>query len=346
MCPPGGGKKGSRSPSGSPIKRAKKSKKDQKRDIEGEKPVTTTVDLDNFEGIIPEMERLGRFVGAHVSAAGGLYNAFLNSKKIGGNAMALFLKSQRQWAAKPLEDETILKFKDTCQQLGFDMTKVLPHGSYLVNLGNPDEEKRKKSYEAFLDELKRCDQLGIKLYNFHPGSTVGACSVKESIQHIADCINEAIKATCEVTVVIENMAGQGNVIGGKFEHLRDIIELVEDKSRIGVCLDTCHTFAAGYDLRSAKAYQKTMDEFEKVVGFKYLKAMHLNDSMTPHASGKDRHESIGKGHLGIAAFQNIMNDERLLGIPMVLETPLHPTLGESCYRDEIKLLYSLIERKE
>lgn len=339
MCPPSGGKKGCRSPSSSPEKPAKKSKKSQ-----ADKESISITDLSTLKEIIPEMERMGRFVGAHVSAAGGLYNAFINSKKIGGSAMALFLKSQRQWAAKPLEEETIVKFKDTCKELGFDMTKVLPHGSYLVNLGNPDDEKREKSYEAFLDELTRCDQLGIKLYNFHPGSTVGACSVEESIKHIADCINKAIKATSEVTVVIENMAGQGNVIGGKFEHLRDIIQLVEDKSRIGICLDTCHTFAAGYDLRSAKAYQKTMDQFEQIVGFKYLKAMHLNDSMTPHASGKDRHECIGKGHLGIEAFKNIMNDERLLGIPMVLETPLHPTLGEAHYMEEIKLLYSLIEK--
>lgn len=289
---------------------------------------------------------MGRFVGAHVSAAGGLYNAFLNSKKIGGNALALFLKSQRQWTAKPLEPETVAKFKETCDALGFDMTKVLPHGSYLVNLGNPDEEKRAKSYEAFEDELKRCEDLGIKLYNFHPGSTVGACTVQESIKLIAECINKAQAATENVTIVIENMAGQGNVIGGKFEHLRDIIALVNDKERVGVCIDTCHTFAAGYDLRSAKAYEKTMAEFDSIVGFKYLKALHLNDSMTPFGSGKDRHENLGKGHLGLAAFKNIMNDERLCGLPMVLETPLDKTRGEEVYKEEIQLLYSLIEKKE
>lgn len=293
----------------------------------------------------PEINRLGRFIGAHVSAANGLFNAFLNSKKISGTAMALFLKSQRQWVAKPMEQETITRFKETCAAVGFDMTKVLPHGSYLVNLGNPDDEKRQKSYESFLDELQRCDQLGIRLYNFHPGSSVGACTAERSIELIASCINDALAATESVTVVLENMAGQGNVIGGRFEHLRDIIRLVKDKARIGVCLDTCHTFAAGYDLRSPEAYARTMDEFERIVGFKYLRAVHLNDSMTDLGSLKDRHEDIGKGKLGIEAFRNLMNDERLMNLPMVLETPLCKATGEDKYRREIALLYSLIGAK-
>lgn len=289
---------------------------------------------------------MGRCIGAHISAAGGLFHAFENTRRINGAAMALFLKSQRQWEAKPLDPEVVRKFKETAKAHNFDMSKVLPHGSYLVNMGNPDPEKREKSYAAFLDELKRCEELGIQLYNFHPGSTVGECTEKESIKHIAECINRAHEATKSVTVVIENMAGQGNVIGGKFEHLRDIINLVKDRSRVGVCLDTCHMFAAGYDIRSAIAYQKSMAKFDEVVGFGYLKAMHLNDSMTECGSGKDRHENIGKGKIGLKAFGHLMNDERLVGIPMVLETPLCKTRGEAVYREEIELLYSLIGKKE
>ncbi|KAG8805331.1 hypothetical protein FRC19_007939 [Serendipita sp. 401] len=194
-------------------------------------------------------------VGAHISAAGGIEQAIPNAAKIGAEAFALFLKSQRQWNSKPLSKQSIANFKSRMDTFGYDLKHVLPHGSYLVNLGNPDKEKREKSYECFLDDLQRCEQVGIGLYNFHPGSTVGGCTVEESIKNIADSLNRAHKATSSVVTVVENMAGAGNIIGGTFEQLAKIIDGVEDKKRVGVCLDTCHLFAAGYDIRTKEAYE-------------------------------------------------------------------------------------------
>ncbi|CAG8478328.1 5615_t:CDS:2 [Acaulospora colombiana] len=210
---------------------------------------------------------------------------------------------------------------------------------YLINLGNPDKEKREKSYEAFLEDLKRCETLGIHLYNFHPGSSVGKCTIDQSIRHIADCINRAHKETKNVVCVIENMAGSGNVVGSKFEELAKIISLVQDKSRVGVCIDTCHAFAAGYDLRTSKKYDETMTEFSHKIGFQYLRGMHLNDSLTGLGSNRDRHANIGKGYLGLEPFRLIMNDNRLDGIPLILETPVSQ---DDEYKKEIELLYELV----
>ncbi len=279
-----------------------------------------------------------KFVGAHVSTAGGVFNAPLNAKKIGARAFALFTKNQRQWKAKPLTEEAVKKFKENLKSVGIKPEHVLPHDSYLINLGSPDKKKREKSLNAFIDEVERCRQLGLRLLNFHPGSSLGKVSEKECLKIVADSINEAISKTEEVILVIENTAGQGSWIGYRFEHLAEIIDMVEDKSRIGVCLDTCHMFAAGYDIRTKEAYEKTMKEFDEVVGFKYLKGMHLNDAKSELGSRVDRHHSIGKGNIGLDAFKFIMNDPRTDNIPLILET-----IDPSIWKEEIELLYSLIE---
>ena len=276
-----------------------------------------------------------KYVGAHVSAAGGVFNAPKNANAIGAKAFALFTKNQRQWTAKPLQDEDIKKFKDACQEFGYASNQILPHDSYLINLGHPEEEKRQKSYDAFIDEMERCNQLGLTLLNFHPGSHLKQISEDECLVRIADCMNRAIAEVPTVCLVIENTAGQGSNLGYKFEHLARIIELIEDKSRVGVCLDTCHTFVAGYDMRTPETFTQTFDEFERIVGFKYLKAMHLNDSKTEFASKKDRHHSLGQGNLGIEFFKMLMKDDRFDEIPMVLET-----IDSSIWDQEISILYS------
>ncbi|KAG7090059.1 hypothetical protein E1B28_011676 [Marasmius oreades] len=284
-------------------------------------------------------------VGAHVSAAGGVENSVLNAAKIGANSFALFLKSQRKWVSPPLTDSSILLFKERMKQLSYDPKHILPHGSYLINLGNPDQDKREKSYECFLDDLKRCDQLGLLLYNFHPGSTLGLVPVSTSITHIAESINRVHKDTpgSKVIAVIENMAGAGNVIGGDFAHLGQIIDQVEDKARVGVCLDTCHMFAAGYDVRTKEGWDTMMHKFDTDVGLNYLRGMHLNDSKTPCGSNKDRHDNIGMGHLKLQTFRHILIDPRVQDIPLVLETPSHEenTGNWDVWKKEIDVLNRL-----
>ena len=284
-------------------------------------------------------------VGAHISAAGGVFNAFSNNSVVDGKAFACFLKSQRKWTSPPLSDSDVTKFNEKAIEFNFDKKFILPHGSYLINLASPDPEMRAKSFDNFLDDLQRCHRFGISLYNFHPGSTVGKITVNQALEHISESINRVHSLVPNVIVVLETMAGQGNVVGSKFEELRDIITKVEDKSRIGVCIDTCHIFSAGYDIRSRKAYDKTMEKFESTIGFKYLKGVHLNDSKTGFNEGKDRHENIGKGKIGLNTFKYIMNDPRFDNIPMVLETPASENDSTDIYKEEIKLLYSLIENK-
>lgn len=282
------------------------------------------------------------YLGAHVSAAGGVWNALDNCHKTGGTAFALFLKNQRRWEAPPMSASDVEKFNEAVDRHKFDVSKIVPHGSYLINLGNPDESKRLKSYSAFLDDLERCSRLGIPLYNLHPGSTVGACSADESIRLIADCINRAHERVGQVAVVLETMAGQGNTIGNRFEDLAQVIALVKDKSRVGVCLDTCHIFAAGYDIRTEQAYGRTMEEFDRTIGFGYLRAVHLNDSKASLGSGKDRHENIGKGMIGMEAFRCLVNDSRFATVPMVLETPAEGLGEHETYKAEIELLRGLV----
>ncbi|KAI6035991.1 AP endonuclease, partial [Pisolithus microcarpus] len=256
-------------------------------------------------------------VGPHVSAAGGVENAVRNAARIGANAFALFVKSQRKWAAPPLTDSNISTFKARMTEFGYSPAHVLVHGSYLMNLGNPDDEKREKSYECFLDEIQRCEQLGLELYNFHPGSTVGRTAKEHSIALIAECINRAHKATTNLTIVIENMAR--NVIGSKFSELRGIIDLVENKDRVGVCLDTCHLYAAGYDI-STQAGWVVLSEYDDIVGLTYLRGLHLNDARTTLGSKKDRHENIGLGPLSLT-FRAVLTDPRMRDLPLILETP-------------------------
>tara|TARA_B100001964_G_scaffold155411_1_gene170769 strand:- start:2544 stop:3386 length:843 start_codon:yes stop_codon:yes gene_type:complete len=275
-------------------------------------------------------------VGAHVSAGGGVENAPLNAKKIGAKAFALFTKNQKQWKAKPLTGDNIEKFKQNCKANGYLPEHILPHDSYLINLGHPEKEGLEKSRNAFLDEMHRCEQLGLKTLNFHPGSHLKKIEEDACLKRIAESINIALDKTKGVSAVIENTAGQGTNIGFRFEHLAAIIDNVHDKKRVGVCLDTCHTFTAGYDLRTKKIFKATMDEFEKVVGFKYLSGIHLNDSKPDLGARVDRHHSIGKGKLGVEPFRFIMNDKRFDEIPMVLET-----IDDTIWAEEIKLLYSL-----
>ena len=275
-------------------------------------------------------------IGAHVSAAGGVENAPLNAAAIGATAFAVFTKNQRQWKAKPLTDKSIAAFRENCESHGFLPEHILPHDSYLINLGHPEAEGLGKSRDAFVDEMARVRQLGLDRLNFHPGSHLKKIDEAGCIKRIAESINLAHKEVEGVCAVIENTAGQGTNMGYCFEHLRDIIDLVEDKSRVGVCLDTCHAFTSGYDLRTAEACDATFARFEALVGFSYLKGMHLNDSKPELGKRVDRHASIGQGHLGLDAFRYIMNDPRFEEIPMVLETP-----DDSIWKDELVLLRSL-----
>ncbi len=275
-------------------------------------------------------------VGAHVSASGGVENAPLNAKAIDAKAFALFTKNQRQWKAKPLTGDNIEKFRQNCEAAGYLPEHILPHDSYLINLGHPEKEGLEKSRDAFLDEMQRCEQLGLKMLNFHPGSHLKKIEEDACLKRIAESINIALDKTKGVSAIIENTAGQGTNMGFRFEHLATIIDNVEDKKRVGVCLDTCHTFTAGYDLRTKKTFEATMKEFDKVVGTKYLSGIHLNDSKPDLGARVDRHHSIGKGRLGVDTFRFIMNDKRFEEIPMVLET-----IDDTIWAEEIKLLYNL-----
>ncbi len=279
-----------------------------------------------------------KYVGAHVSASGGVFNAPLNAKAIGARAFALFTKNQRQWKAKPLDEETIEKFKTNLKASGIDPKHVLPHDSYLINLGHPEKEKRQKSLDAFIDEVKRCEQLGLDKLNFHPGSHLKKLNEEACLDRIAEAMNITLNETEGVTLVIENTAGQGSNLGYRFEHLAYLIDKTEDKSRVGVCLDTCHTFTAGYDLRTEEAYEETMKRFDEIVGFEYLRGMHINDSKPPLGSRVDRHHSLGCGELGWDTFRFIMNDPRMDDIPLVLET-----IDDSIWAQEIRALYDLME---
>ncbi|MCF6175785.1 MAG: deoxyribonuclease IV [Victivallaceae bacterium] len=286
-----------------------------------------------------------KYIGAHVSASGGVENAPLNATAIGARAFALFTKSQRQWQAKPLTTDNIDKFKQNCEAGGFAPEHILPHDSYLINLGHPDPEKLEKSRVSFLVEMQRCEQLGLKLLNFHPGSHLKEISEDECIKRIAESINITLDKTSSITAVIENTAGQGSNIGYRFEHLAAIIDQVEDRQRVGVCFDTCHAFAAGYDLVGdseslfePSGFEPVFAEFDNIVGFKYLSAMHLNDAKSTFGSRVDRHHSIGAGNIGREMFEKLMKDPRFDDIPLVLET-----IDDTLWPEEIAWLYSCTE---
>ena len=272
-----------------------------------------------------------KYIGAHVSASGGVEFAPVNAHEIGANAFALFTKNQRQWVSKPLTEENIRLFKENCTKYNFQTDYILPHDSYLINLGHPEEEGLEKSRAAFLDEMQRCEQLGLKL---HPGSHLNKISVEDCLALIAESINLTLEKTKGVTAVIENTAGQGSNLGSEFWQLRYIIDRVNDKSRVGICLDTCHTYTAGYDI--VNDYDKVFDEFEKEVGFEYLRGMHLNDSKKELGSHVDRHDNIGQGLTGSAFFERLMKDSRFDNMPLILETP-----DESKWAEEIAWLRSV-----
>ena len=275
-----------------------------------------------------------KYIGAHVSASGGVENAPLNAMAIGADAFALFTKNQRQWVSPPLTAKSIELFKENCRKSGITSEYILPHDSYLINLGNPDEEAIQKSRAAFIDEMQRCEQLGLTMLNFHPGSHLNKVSVEQCLDEIAANINLALSRTKGVTAVIENTAGQGSNVGNKLEEIRYIIDRVDDKSRVGVCIDTCHIYSAGYDI--VNDYDAAFAEVDNIIGREYLKAVHLNDTKKALGSRVDRHESLGLGLLGMDFFKRFMQDPRFDNMPIVLETP-----DESRWADEIALLRSL-----
>jgi deoxyribonuclease-4 len=274
-----------------------------------------------------------KYIGPHVSASGGVENAPLNAMQVGATAFALFTKNQRQWFSAPLSEKSMAAFKENLEKSGISTDYVLPHDSYLINLGSPDPDGLEKSRNSFFEEMQRCEQLGLKMLNFHPGSHLKQITLEECLTRVAESINFALDKTQGVTAVIENTAGQGTNVGFSFHHLSYIIDKVEDKSRVGVCLDTCHTYSAGYDLKTENGYKSTFEEFEEVVGFKYLRAIHLNDTKKDLGSHVDRHDSIGKGLLGMEFFERFMKDPRFDNMPLILETP-----DETLWKSEIELL--------
>lgn len=277
-----------------------------------------------------------KYIGAHVSASGGVENAPLNANAIGAKAFALFTRNQRQWKSSPLTKKSISLFKERCEEFGYEAKHILPHDSYLINLGHPDPDGLQKSRDAFLDEMQRCEQLGLDRLNFHPGSHLNELSVDDCLARIAESINRTLDQTAGVCAVIENTAGQGTNLGYTFEQIAAIIDRVEDKTRVGVCIDTAHTLAAGYDIKTEQGFTETFRHFDEVIGFSYLRGMHINDSKKDLATRVDRHDSIGKGVMGMTTFKMLMANPRFDDIPLILETP-----DESIWAEEIGYLYTL-----
>lgn len=278
-----------------------------------------------------------KYIGAHVSVNGGVSSAPVNAQEIGAKAFALFTGNPSRWSSKPISEEEADLFSERCRSFGFTPDVILPHDNFLINLGSPDSKKLAMSRKSFLDEFRRCEQLGLKMLNFHPGSHLNEISEEESLDKIAESINMTLDKTFGVTAVIETTAGQGSNLGWDFRHVAHIINKVEDKSRVGVCVDTCHTYSAGYDLRDPEGYEKTWKEFDEIIGLKYLRGMHINDDKRKLGSRIDRHELIGRGTLGVEFFHRLVNDPRFEDIPLILETP-----DEALWPEEIAWLYSQI----
>jgi deoxyribonuclease-4 len=278
-----------------------------------------------------------KYLGAHVSASGGVENAPVNASEIKARAFALFTKNQRQWFSNPLSKASIKKFRENCEKFDYKPFQILPHDSYLINLGHPEKEPLEKSRTSFLDEMQRCELLGLDRLNFHPGSHLKLISEEECLARISESINIVLDKTKGVTAVIENTAGQGSNLGHTFEQIGQIIDKVEDKSRVGVCLDTCHAYTSGYNIKTIEGFMETFALFEKIVGFKYLRGMHINDSKKELATRVDRHDNIGKGFLGEDVFRLLMNDARFDNMPLILETP-----DESLWAEEIAKLYQMV----
>ncbi len=279
-----------------------------------------------------------KYIGAHVSAAGGVENAPVNAHKIGAKAFGMFTKNQRQWVAKPLEEKSIHSFKENCEKYDYKPLHILPHDSYLINLGNPEKEPLQKSRAAFLDEMQRCEQLGLDRLNFHPGSHLNKTDEETCLKIIAESVNITLDKTRGVAAVIENTAGQGTNLGHNFEQIKFIIDHIEDKVRAGVCIDTAHAYSAGYDIRSVEGFENFFLKFNEIIGLSYLMGMHLNDSKKEFGSRVDRHDLIGKGTIGEEVFIRLMNDPRFDNIPLILETP-----DENLWSDEIAFLYSSVK---
>lgn len=279
-----------------------------------------------------------KFVGPHVSASGGVENAIINANNVGASAFALYTRNQRQWNPKPLEEESITRFHQLLKDYGYSTKHILPHASYLINLGNPDPIMRKKSNQAFLDELQRCEVLGLEMLNFHPGSHLGKVSPEDCLAIIADEMNALIQQTNKVKLVLENTAGQGTNMGFRFEHLATIIEKIDHKERVGVCIDTAHTLAAGYEIRTPEGYGAMWNAFDKIIGANYLVGIHLNDSKKELGTHVDRHAPVGDGVMGMNLFEMVMNDSRLNNLPLILETP-----DESLWPAEIRQLFTLLQ---
>lgn len=280
-----------------------------------------------------------KYIGAHVSSQGGVENTPIAAQNIGAKAFALFTGSSNRWVSKAITHKQADLFKSRCEEAGFSAAQILPHDNFLINLGSPEEDKLEKSRKSFLDEMRRCEQLGLKMLNFHPGSHLKVFTEEECLDRIAESLNLILAQTEGVTAVIENTAGQGSNLGFTFAQIAHIIDKVEDKSRVGVCIDTCHAYSAGYDLRSEEGYSKTWQEFDQMIGSQYLRALHLNDDKRELGSHIDRHESIGKGTLGLDFFRRLVNDPRFDNMPLILETP-----DDTIWPEEIALLYSLIEQ--
>ncbi|XP_035260823.1 probable endonuclease 4 [Anguilla anguilla] len=279
-----------------------------------------------------------KYIGAHVSISGGIWKAVGDCLALGGRSFALFLGSQRSWQRPPLNATAAEKFRKACVVNGFDPVHILPHGSYLMNCGSPKQDVFEKSQDLLVEELSRCSALGLSLFNLHPGASLGTITTEQCQEKIAQALNHAHQQTPAVVTVLENMCGQGSTVGGQFSELRGIIDRVRDQSRVGVCLDTCHAFAAGYDLSAEGGVKSMLDEFDRVVGLSYLRGVHLNDSKGKLGCHLDRHEDIGRGQIGIPAFRDIVNEPRLDNIPLILETPGRPGFGD---QEQIELLYSL-----
>lgn len=287
-------------------------------------------------GVVNQDRYCMKFIGAHVGVKGGVSSAPREAKQIGARAFALFTGSSARWSSKPISDEEALKFRTLCNEYGYDPSVILPHDNFLINLGSPDETKLSMSRKSFLDEMQRCGQLGLRMLNFHPGSHLKAISEKECLSRIAESLNIVLDQTEGICAVLENTAGQGSNLGYSFQQLAEIIDGVKDKNRVGVCIDTCHAYSAGYDLATQEGYEKTWAEFDSLLGKEMLRAVHLNDDKKALGSRVDRHESIGKGTIGFEFFRRFINDPRFDNMPIILETP-----DESIWAEEIRLLYSL-----
>lgn len=282
-----------------------------------------------------------KYIGAHVSVNGGVSSAPLRAKEIGARAFALFTGSSNRWNSKSIPEDEIERFKRYCAEGGFEPAQILPHDNFLINLGSPDSQKLAMSRKSFLEEMRRCEQLGLTMLNFHPGSHLNELSVEECLDRIAESVNLTLDVTSGVSAILESTAGQGSNLGYDFEHLAYIIDKIEDKSRVGVCVDTCHTYSAGYDLSSQEGYEATWKDFDDIIGSHYLRAIHLNDDKRERGSRIDRHAEIGKGTLGEEFFIRFINDPRFDNMPIILETP-----NEDLWPQEIAWLYSQIKDKK